>query len=174
MPLSLPSLPPSTGMDTYVNDECFNRLATFFEPESIAVKSFQQKYCNYNKLTWIFYYKHIRDLLLQKDKYWKGKLIYLWPNTGKETKYSGYGTDAHYCPEHERLMQRYIINVRRTLRFRKKIVDRVNEIMDAVAKKMDLPRSQGRNEGLWNSKLCFGTGKIQRLSGLFCKGNTVL
>ena len=39
------------GLDAYINDECLQHLQRFFKPESIKLKSLQQTYCNYNKVS---------------------------------------------------------------------------------------------------------------------------
>ena len=49
-------------------------------------------------------------------------------------------SESHVCPEHEKLVQAYHLNMRRTLKFKPEIVERANHIFDEVAKKMHLKR----------------------------------
>lgn len=79
----------SLGVTAYVNDECLIYLRKFFTNESIMLKSVQATYCNYDQIQWIFYYKHIRPLLTDKS-YRTGKVLYLWPSTGKDTDFDAY------------------------------------------------------------------------------------
>ncbi len=50
----------SLDVDTYVNDQTYEYLRGFFTEESIRLKSLYHEFCNYDKIQWTFYYKHIR------------------------------------------------------------------------------------------------------------------
>ena len=77
------------GIQAYINDECWAYLTAFFTEDSIKIPSIQRTFCNYDKIEWIFYYKHIRPLLIDKS-YRTGRQLYLWPKTGDDGDFSAY------------------------------------------------------------------------------------
>lgn len=77
------------GLPAYINDECVSYLSKFFTKESIKLPSIHRTFCNYDQIQWIFYYKHIRPLLVDKS-YRTGKQLYLWPRTGEDGEFSAY------------------------------------------------------------------------------------
>lgn len=61
-------------------------------------------------------------------------------------------TDSHGNYKHQMLHEAYNRNMRKTLRFKPAIVDRVNHIYDEVAKKMHLPRNKIYFVGVHNRR----------------------
>ena len=79
----------SLGLETYTNDEAVQYMQKIFTNDSIRLPSIHQKFCNYDEIPFVFYYKHIRPLLTDKS-YRTGQFYYLFPRTGEDGDFSTY------------------------------------------------------------------------------------
>ena len=143
----------SLNVDAYVNDECRAYLEKFFDPESLFVESLQKTFCDYAKIDFEFYSKDVTELLVDKA-YRKGRAIYLFPNlTNGKGRFDGYSLSASEPSEqHDALIKAYARTMKRTLRFRPDIVERVRDIFDGVADTMGVAKKDVTFVGVHNRR----------------------